>query len=304
MAMRKKKDEKLIHLDMEKIVSESSSTNDIIRKKIAEETGKAEVKTLGEVLRTARKAKGKDYEDITKKICVKSVYLDALETGKFYAFPNITYGIGFLRLYATYLGLDPKEMIEKFKYEAQLSSEGPVHAVMPAIEASVPSKKIVMISLSVMILGLLGFCVKDVLVKKEAPLTTPELQVITNKNVPEIETLVNESMEVNIELEKQKFRKKPVVYGNKERVHVSLKAVSEVWLEILNEEGKIIFSKILTDGDVYNLPAESGKYSLNTGNAGAVQVLIDQEEPRMLGEVGAMKQGVLLDPVVLKKEMK
>ena len=34
MAMRKKKDEKLIHLDMEKIVSESSSTKDIIRKKL------------------------------------------------------------------------------------------------------------------------------------------------------------------------------------------------------------------------------------------------------------------------------
>ena len=303
MAMRKKKDEKLIHLDMEKIVSESSSTKDIIRKKIVEESGKADVKTLGETLRTARKAKGKDYDDITKKICVKPVYLEALETGKFYAFPNMTYGVGFLRLYATYLGLDPKEMIDKFKQEVQMMSE-PVHTVMPVTEASMPSRKILIFSLSALLLGLVGFCAKDIVFKSKTELTQLKANVITPSVMVEEETTLAENMEAEIEIEKQKFKKKPAVYGNKEKENISLKAISEVWLEILNEEGKIIFSKILTEGDVYNLPKESGKYSLNTGNAGALQVLIDQETPRMLGEVGAMKQGVLLDPVVLKKEMK
>ena len=45
--------------------------------------------SLGELLQQARKRKRMRLPSISKKLCIKEVYLDALERGHYYAFPAL-----------------------------------------------------------------------------------------------------------------------------------------------------------------------------------------------------------------------
>lgn len=58
---------------------------------------------------------------------------------------------------------------------------------------------------------------------------------------------------------------------------VSIVAVQEAWVRIYQENGTIIFEKILTAGEQYALPADAPAAYLRAGNATAVYVMVDDE---------------------------
>jgi cytoskeletal protein RodZ len=68
--------------------------------------------TLGEKLRQARRYKNLKIEDIAKKINIRTKYLVALEEEHFDNLPNGLYGKNFLKEYALFLGLNPKELLD------------------------------------------------------------------------------------------------------------------------------------------------------------------------------------------------
>lgn len=76
-----------------------------------------EVHKLGEVLRTAREAKGVDLARVERETKIRERYLTALEGGDYRDLPGAVYTKGFLRNYAAYLGLDPEYLIDLYRIE-------------------------------------------------------------------------------------------------------------------------------------------------------------------------------------------
>lgn len=80
---------------------------------------KATMKNLGETLKQARAAKGVEIRDASDATKVRSDFLRHMENGDFdFDLPEI-YKRGFLRLYAVYLGLDPKAIMADYDAFAQ-----------------------------------------------------------------------------------------------------------------------------------------------------------------------------------------
>jgi cytoskeletal protein RodZ len=73
---------------------------------------------VGERLRDAREIKGIDLFRAERDTKIRSKYLAALEDGDFTDLPGDVYTRGFIRNYATYLGLDADEIEEEWRGEA------------------------------------------------------------------------------------------------------------------------------------------------------------------------------------------
>ncbi len=86
---------------------------------------------LGEWLRQRREELDISLEQAEADTRIRLRYLEALESGEYDALPDPVVGRGFLRNYATYLGLDPQEAAERFSAKVappepeSLSVEGP-----------------------------------------------------------------------------------------------------------------------------------------------------------------------------------
>jgi len=70
---------------------------------------------LGPLFREARAQSGKSIDDAVKETKIAKRYLLAIENENFDIFPGETYLIGFIRNYSQFLGLDPDEMILKYR---------------------------------------------------------------------------------------------------------------------------------------------------------------------------------------------
>ncbi|RVT99126.1 helix-turn-helix domain-containing protein [Rhodovarius crocodyli] len=70
---------------------------------------------LGEELRDARISSGLSIEDMSAVLRIRRVYLVALEEGRVKDLPSPAYAVGFVRNYATSLGLDAEDFVRRFR---------------------------------------------------------------------------------------------------------------------------------------------------------------------------------------------
>jgi cytoskeletal protein RodZ len=87
---------------------------------------------IGQVLTQERRKRGLSLSDVEKAIKVRSKYLKALEESNFDVIPGDAYVVGFLKLYANFLGLDSKPLIDKYRdtRQSQVASK-PTYVLEP-----------------------------------------------------------------------------------------------------------------------------------------------------------------------------
>ncbi|HWR43092.1 helix-turn-helix domain-containing protein [Sporomusa sp.] len=73
------------------------------------------MQTVGEILRAERVKRGLTIKDIESAISIRALYLDAIEEGNYSIIPGEVYLKGFIRNYATFLGLDPQQVMEVYR---------------------------------------------------------------------------------------------------------------------------------------------------------------------------------------------
>lgn len=73
--------------------------------------------TVGEKLRQARSYKNLKIEEVAKKINIRVEYLIALEEENFDKLPAGLYGKNFLKEYANFLGLKPRDLLKNWQKE-------------------------------------------------------------------------------------------------------------------------------------------------------------------------------------------
>ncbi len=89
--------------------------------------------TSGQWLRQVREQKKLTLEDVSASIHVRAAQLRAIEEDDIEKLPGMTYAIGFVKSYASYLKLNPVEVSNKFK-----SEHGAMNPVMPEMMAPTP----------------------------------------------------------------------------------------------------------------------------------------------------------------------
>ncbi|HNB28997.1 MAG TPA: DUF4115 domain-containing protein [Alphaproteobacteria bacterium] len=80
---------------------------------------------------------------------------------------------------------------------------------------------------------------------------------------------------------------------------VVLRARLESWVQVTNEKGESVFSRVLRAGETYTVPNETG-LMLTTGNAGGIEIVLDGKKLKSLGSVGLVRRDFPLDAKKLK----
>ena len=113
---------------------------------------------LGSTLREARLRQKLTLEDAENTIKVRRSFLEALEAGRYDLLPAKAYTEGFLRLYARYLGLDPRPLLQELPPEPGIAVTAPTPRSFPslpsfAIPAWAPA------GAGILLLGIIGLAV-------------------------------------------------------------------------------------------------------------------------------------------------
>jgi cytoskeleton protein RodZ len=110
---------------------------------------------VGELLQERREDLGLDLDEIAAALKIKPIYLVALEQSRAHDLPGATYAIGFVRAYAEFLGLDPEQLLARFKSESSGIAVRPdLTLPVPLGERSLPGGALVLVAL---ILALCGY---------------------------------------------------------------------------------------------------------------------------------------------------
>jgi cytoskeletal protein RodZ len=98
---------------------------------------------VGEILQTARERKGVDLARAERETKIRARHLASLESGDLSALPAQVYAKGFLRNYATYLGLDAEEVLARWRREVdQPTSSDPPRVKPPPQPITAPGRGI------------------------------------------------------------------------------------------------------------------------------------------------------------------
>jgi len=116
----------------------------------AGEVGVPAYSGIGQSLRSERLRMGQDLYDVAEHLRIKYSQMLAIEEGRFGELPGHVYAVGFLRTYATHLGLDPEAVVQAFKEEtAKLPFAARLVFPAPAPETRTPRGWLIVVALLV-----------------------------------------------------------------------------------------------------------------------------------------------------------
>ncbi len=82
-----------------------------------------DIDDIGTILKSSRLKQKKSMEEISSELCIRKIYLTALEEGDYETLPPIPYGVGYVRTYARYLGLNPERAVKLYKAASIVEEE-------------------------------------------------------------------------------------------------------------------------------------------------------------------------------------
>lgn len=256
--------------------------------------------SLGETLRAKREKKKLTLEDVSRKLCIKEVYIKALEEGHYYAFPSRVYGIGFLRSYSKFLGLDSDLMVAEFHAETSDIKDAPLD--MPVIEKhlALPSKKTLAILALVILLFVILWFTISALVSTDlfSKLSEPKLDAQTTEDVAQQEDtpLIADEALASKEENKEIQPVTSVQTETPKQEEISLDpraleakaafvAKNEVWVRLYNTETKkIILDKVMQKNASFIPEASLTVLEITTGRANLISLYKNGEKVKTFGE--------------------
>ena len=263
------------------------------------------MKILGNILKEAREKNNLEINEISKKLNISTILLQAIESGDRDKFPGEPYTFGFVKSYAQSLNLDI-DFISKLYKEEFLS---PQKINFFALPLNRKNDKFIFIKFSITALILLSFLfifykffLSQTYFNSDYALT-PELDEDILALVEE-EELKNDIEEIkkydqkvsliqkdtnNIEdIDKTIRKKSSAVASMNDKIienNIILKFTGDTWIQIKDTNDKIILGKLMKNNETFIFEPNIN-YILTTGNAGNIKILINNKEIGKLGKKG------------------
>lgn len=263
-----------------------------------------DIEDIGTILKSSRLKSKKSMEEISSELCIRKIYLTALEEGDYDILPPVPYGVGYVRTYARFLGLNEERAVKLYK-AASISNSQKEEEPEEVPEANKSSNWHIIagiIALAAVYGGWSWYGAN--MAKKTAepirqnqgisinlPQNEPETQtsVIPNEKEPleiEEETAAIEENGENISQEQQAGETpaeeavvavEPIV-DNK----VVIEFVGESWVE-LKDKNKVYFQGVFHDGDKKEIEYVDNLF-LSVGRPYNVKVTIKGKEKDILAK--------------------
>jgi cytoskeleton protein RodZ len=87
-----------------------------------------------------------------------------------------------------------------------------------------------------------------------------------------------------------------------QKKEITINVKERSWVEVRDQQGRPILSRILTPGEIFIVPEENYGLRLDTGNAGGLEMLVNGRKLPPLGRQGDILRGLVLDGNQLVKE--
>ena len=247
---------------------------------------------LGRWLRAAREARGATLDEAARVTRIGKNYLQSLEEEQFDKLPNAAYVKGFVRLYASFLGLSGDEAVAR--YERQLAGPEPPREDQPAPPKQAATR---LSSTSWGHWGIPAFLLTVILViamlpgekREQQPVTQP---VIVNKPAASIPVPRQERLSTAIKLPTEAAplpaavspEALPPHEDGGQGVVLKLKVVQDSSL-LMTIDGEAFQQYELKAGDLIEWKGER-MFALELGNAAGVEAELNGVPLKSLGEAG------------------
>jgi cytoskeleton protein RodZ len=287
---------------------------------------------VGAELRAARQRLGWKLTDVAATIRIRLPYLEAIEDGRLADLPGNAYAMGFLRSYATFLGLDAAEVARRFRAEASEVNRKPeLTFPAPVPDRGVPAGAVVLMGVLIAVGAYAAWYkfsgdmpgaapVVPAVPERLAPLadravppSNPSPQVASilpspgsPPVVPAPSTLVvppppaPTPVPVTVTPPPQQPPAPPTAAApapDASRMVLHMKADS--WIQVREKNGPVLLNRVMRAGESWPVP-KGPALLLTTGNAGGTEVLVDGTPIPPLGGPGAVRRDVPLDPDMAK----
>lgn len=296
------------------------------------------IRSVGQLLKAAREERHLSIPQVAIETRIRQLYIKAIEDGELDSLPGEIYKIGFIKTYATFLNLDPFEILRRLgaSQDTCVNYNISNKYVIPTEYQRQPNRKILYLS----IVGALGFSIFAYIAhneKKEIETTSfapalqqeeleefqPEEQISETiaeelpideddsnaaaQPTPQSDVLDEPSSDAiimqnpvspTLEIEEVSPLKKSVIASSSD-MPITIKAIKDSWVQVLDSSEKTVYVRLMHAGDSYTVPKQ-GEYTLNTGNAGGLKIIYNGQETEPLGEEGRVIRGISLTKSGLK----
>ncbi len=279
-----------------------------------------ETTTIGMFLKYTRMKQKKSVETVSEALCIRKIYINAIESDDYETLSPVPYGIGFVRSYATYLGLNPDRIVQVYKQQSLPKNEKKVQPVtVKRSKESIPTKRLIIFCLIAIFIFYIAYLIVHTKTKKNSDI----LPAVEENNLIEVipapeDTLPQEGKvdekqsDITAVSEENKDENQEISKGEPSQINIStgnyveetpqnetfktmvLKFKGESWLEVKDSD-KVYISGIFQKGFEYTIPAEKGLI-LSVGKYFNVDMYIDD----VLTKVATPQKqtGIELDPIL------
>ena len=264
---------------------------------------------VGQILKKNRETKRINLLDVCKELKISEEILSNIENNHFQNKIANVYILGHLGSYCSFLDLDKNKLIEQFKNEQLPKAKTKIDIERPKFKKnSLFSYKVLSVSLILIIFSTFYFLFIEVEKPSREYAIIPDLpeNYISIIEKASLDNLTennnnNNSKEVSFaELEESINSSSAIaslpIKSEKNNQIITLKFLDDTWFQLRNKNNEIIFSQLMNSGEEYSYNLDSN-YSITSGNAGHILVLIDQ---KVRGKIG--KKGQVVDSVILNKD--
>ena len=229
-----------------------------------------DIDDIGTILKSSRLKSKKSLEEISSELCIRKIYLIALEEGDYETLPPIPYGVGYVRTYARYLGLNPERAVKLYKSASQTEEQNNENEEQEKAEVNkISGKHIVVGIISLLAIYAAWSFYSNMNVAQTLPTQSIEEKntnveenmaeeiTITSDSAPEIvETTVETAPETEVKeteipetVEQTPIPEEPVVVEKTvENNKVVVEFTGESWVE-LKDKKKVYFQGVYHEGD-------------------------------------------------------
>ena len=265
--------------------------------------------SIGQILKNNRTSRNLEISEVSKELNISKEILMNLESDYIPSNIDIVFLIGHLRSYCNFLNIDKDEIVKQFK-DTYLTIESKNIEIKRPLDANnfIFSYKLISLLLIVIIFSSFYFLFIEV------DKTEREYAIIPDLPEKYISIVEQSHLDYQIEnkpieqSEDENFAKSEIQLSASSAIAslpkdekykpiiITLKILNDTWLQIRNEDDEIILSQLMNKNDEYSYDFESN-YSITSGNAGHIMVLIDK---KVRGKIG--KKGQVVDSLVLSKD--
>lgn len=261
----------------------------------------AEAARVGEDLREARLTLGASVEDMADHLRINRRYIHALEEGRVRDLPGSAYAVGFVRSYASALGLDPDEAVRRFRdvTGGSVSKTGELVFPEPVPSRGMPAGALVAVGVVIAIgayVAWYNWTGSGNRVVDAVPPLPPRLEQAVEEGGRLREGASPQAAPAASPAPAPAPVAAPAPPVNPNEPRIVIRARGESWVQVRDaRENRVLLDRVLRPGDTWAVPNREG-LALTTGKAENIEFVVDGEvaNTTLTGATG-VRRGVPLE---------